>query len=125
MLLLRRLCQWSFSQPLICVCPDSPPIEDEFAVGNYGSHFLGDDTDLAAITRVRYALDKDSDREAGTVRAAEIRFPYGGVLFLDPMYHWGIRLEGTGAYDRWLTWQREDTHIRAAFGPIEDHTWTP
>lgn len=99
--------------------------EDEFAVGDYGSHFLGDDTDLAAITRVRYALDDDSDREAGTVRAAEIRFEYGGVLFLDPMYHWGIRLEGAGAYERWLTWQREDTHLRAAFGPLEDHTWTP
>ncbi|MFI6981396.1 hypothetical protein ACIBSV_22760 [Embleya sp. NPDC050154] len=47
------------------------------------------------------------------------------MLFLDPTYHWGIRLQGAGAYERWLTWQRQDTHARAAFGPLVDHTWTP
>ncbi|WP_371598307.1 hypothetical protein [Streptomyces sp. NBC_00564] len=98
--------------------------EGEFAVGGYGSHFLGDDGQLAAITQVRYALNSESDRAAGTVRAAEIRFQYGGVLFLDPIYHWGIRLRGVGAYERWLAWEREDTHTRAVFGQLEEHVWT-
>lgn len=99
--------------------------EDEFAVGDYGSHFLGEDSRLVAVTQVRYALNHESDRTAGTVRAAEIRFQYGGVLFLDPMYHWGIRLQGAGAYERWLAEEREDTHTRAVFGPLEEHIWTP
>jgi hypothetical protein len=99
--------------------------DDEFAVGDYGAHFLGDDGQPAAITQVRYALNNQSDRAAGTVRAAEIRFEYGGVLFLDPMYYWGIRLQGAGAYERWPAWAREDTHSRAVFGQLEVHVWTP
>ncbi|MGP4051452.1 hypothetical protein [Streptomyces sp. 2A115] len=99
--------------------------EDEFAVGDYGSHFLGDDGQLNAITQVRYALNNESDRAAGTVRAAEIRFEYGGVLFLDPMYYWGIRLQGAEAYERWLAWEREDTHRRAVFGRLEERVWVP
>uniref|UniRef100_A0AAU2JUY0 Uncharacterized protein n=1 Tax=Streptomyces sp. NBC_00049 TaxID=2903617 RepID=A0AAU2JUY0_9ACTN len=99
--------------------------DDEFAVGSYGDDHLGGDGNLVAVTGVRYALNDESDRTTGTVRAAEIRFEYGGVLFLDPMYIQGIRLQGHGAYDRWLAWERQDAHTRSVFGPLEEHTWTP
>ncbi|MFD3681914.1 hypothetical protein [Streptomyces sp. NPDC058613] len=86
---------------------------------------MGGDATDAAVTGVRYALNAASDRDAGTVRAAEIRFGHGGALFVDPLYFDGLRLQGRGAYDRWLAWEREEADPPSAFGPIEDRTWTP
>lgn len=120
--------QLSFRPP-----EDSDPVppahwdleDDEYAVGSYGHDLLGSDGHAAAVTRVRYALDAASDPAAGTVRAAEIRFDHGGVLFVDPLSFDGIRLQGRGAYDRWLAWEREEADPPSAYGPVEDRTWTP
>ncbi|MCX5404988.1 hypothetical protein OHA37_13970 [Streptomyces sp. NBC_00335] len=102
-------------------CPPEHEDDDEFAVVPYGPHFLGDDSDIHAVTRVRYVLDGAGARLPGAFRCAELSFQYGGRLFLDPMYYWGIRLQGAGAYEQWLAHHRD----RPGHGPYTEHAWHP
>ncbi|MEU0718634.1 hypothetical protein ABZ498_15835 [Streptomyces lavendulocolor] len=95
--------------------------DEEFTVGSCGPQYLGDLTDQSVLA-VRYVLNAESDPVTGTVRCAEFAFAYGQRLFVDPGYHWGIRLQGAGAYEAWLAEERENP---APLGPLTDHLWTP
>ncbi|MGI5478691.1 hypothetical protein [Streptomyces lavendofoliae] len=95
--------------------------DEEFTVGSCGAQYLGDLTDQAVLA-VRYVLNAESDAAAGTVRCAELEFEYKQRLFVDPGYHWGIRLQSAGAYETWLADERESQGPR---GPLREYLWTP
>ncbi|MGA4960087.1 hypothetical protein [Streptomyces lavendulocolor] len=95
--------------------------DEEFTVGGCGPQYLGDLTDQSVVA-VRYVLNAESDTAAGTVRCAEFEFACKQRLFVDPGYHWGIRLQGAGAYETWLADERENP---GPLGPRTEHRWTP
>ncbi|MFD0355128.1 hypothetical protein ACFVHW_15535 [Streptomyces sp. NPDC127110] len=102
--------------------PEDPAdAEDEFALSSCGAHFLGDDTLTQRITGIRYVLSGPADLEFGTVRCIEFQFQYEQRLFVDPSYHWGIRLQGAGAFERWIQETRERPE---SSGPPREYGWT-
>ncbi|MFD5319600.1 hypothetical protein [Streptomyces sp. NPDC127098] len=57
--------------------------------------------------------------ERGTVRCAEFTFTHGAVLFADPMWTFGVRLTGEGAYERWVA-----ETLDGPEPPFVEHTWS-
>ncbi|MEV6393297.1 hypothetical protein AB0M39_00655 [Streptomyces sp. NPDC051907] len=110
----------------LVAAPEAPKAlegeDEEFAMSSYGELFLGDEYRLFRITKIRYALSGRSDPSEGKVRCVEFEFENSRRLFLDPMYFFGIRLQGAGAYDSWLEFSRSD---EGAMGPIRDFVWSP
>ncbi|MCX4587128.1 hypothetical protein [Streptomyces sp. NBC_01481] len=96
--------------------------DEEFAMSSYGELFLGDDYSSFRITKIRYALSNGSDPSAGRIRCAELEFENSLRLFADPGYFFGIRLQGAGAYERWLNFSRT---AESPFGPIQEFIWSP
>jgi len=96
--------------------------DEEFTLASCGDSFLADSHSEYRITRIRYALNNESVPGSGTVRCAEFEFENHFVVFADPMYHFGIRLEGVGAYDRWVNDSRDES---ATFGPTREGIWVP
>ncbi|MFJ4968351.1 hypothetical protein [Streptomyces sp. NPDC088755] len=94
--------------------------DDEFALASVGESFFADARSSFRLTGVRYALSLGSEPDRGTVRCAEFEFEKKFVVFADPMYHFGIRLEGVGAYDRWIA----STGGSEAVGSIRECVWT-
>lgn len=92
--------------------------DDEFSLGSIGESFLADAYSSFRITRIRWATDADSDVSAGTVRCAEFEFEKAWPVFADPAWHFGIRLQGAGAFDRWIAEMREESH------DIKTFSWT-
>ncbi|WP_314244123.1 hypothetical protein [Streptomyces sp. DSM 40907] len=95
--------------------------DDEFSVSSSCGHFLGDNAVAQRIVRVRYALNSDSDPLLATVRCIEFEFHNNERLFVDPSYHWGIRLQSRGAYEHWLREVRERPETS---GPVREYLWT-
>ncbi|MFI1359227.1 hypothetical protein ACH4TV_37500 [Streptomyces sp. NPDC020898] len=96
--------------------------DEEFTLASCGDSFFADSYSEYRITRIRYALNNESVPGGGTVRCAEFEFENRFVVFADPMYHFGIRLQGVGAYDRWVKDSRDES---AAFGPTREGIWVP
>ncbi|MFG2619390.1 hypothetical protein ACGFXC_17445 [Streptomyces sp. NPDC048507] len=101
--------------------PELDGTDEEFALGAWGDHYLGDSHEQS-VSAARYALNAESDPTAGTVRCIEFQFEYGQRLFVDPGYHWGIRLQGAGAYEHWLVEQEQQA---GPLGPVSTFLWTP
>ncbi|MFJ6755442.1 hypothetical protein ACIQNK_10550 [Streptomyces sp. NPDC091273] len=102
--------------------PDNLEDDEEFAVTSYRSLFLDEDLSTFKITRIRCAV-KDGLRPSDTViRCIEFEFEKSFHLFADPGNFFGIRLQGRGAYERWLTFaQGKDL----PFGSVREVVWTP
>ncbi|WP_042424707.1 hypothetical protein [Streptacidiphilus anmyonensis] len=83
--------------------------DEEFSVGSFSEPFLADAYDSFRITRIRWAVDADSDPSAGVVRCAEFEFEKNWPLCVDPAWQFGIRLQGVGAFDRCLGEMRESS----------------
>ncbi|MFJ1704203.1 hypothetical protein [Kitasatospora sp. NPDC088346] len=81
--------------------------DEEFSLASFGEPFLADAHRGFRITRIRWVTDPGSDAAAGVVRCAEFEFEDAWPVFADPGWHFGIRLEGVGAFDRWLARERE------------------
>ncbi|MFD3323994.1 hypothetical protein [Streptomyces sp. NPDC058701] len=94
---------------------------DEFSLSSCRGHFLGDDAVPQRIVTIRYALNSESDPALATVRCAEFEFHNKERLFIDPSYPWGVRLQGAGAYERWL---REVRERPESAGPVREYVWT-
>ncbi|WP_059010307.1 hypothetical protein [Streptomyces specialis] len=90
--------------------------DEEFATTDYGHLFLAEATPRR-IVRVRYATNAESVPGL-TVRCAEFTFEPHAVLFADPMWTFGIRLSGEGAYDRWVAETRENPEL-----PYQEREW--
>ncbi|MCX4856875.1 hypothetical protein OG426_37500 [Streptomyces canus] len=76
--------------------------EDEFAVGSNGLTYLADAHSEFRITRIRGVRNPDGGT-AAQYHCLEFQFEKSWYLFVDPGYHFGIRLQGEGAYERWLS----------------------
>jgi hypothetical protein len=95
-------------------------LDDEFCVTSIGSHFFEGEL---PITRIRYAMNGESDAGRGVVRCAE--FELGGHLrlFADPLWIHGIRIGVSNGYHNW---QREDREReRTTFSFVEEGVWPP
>ncbi|MEU7180075.1 MULTISPECIES: hypothetical protein [Streptomyces] len=110
----------------IVAAPGFPKVleeeEEEFSLASYGHLFFADAHSDFRITRIRYALNGESTPGRGTVRCAEFEFEHTWPLFVDPGYHFGIRLEGAGAFDRWLA---DNQDPASPLGPARSLTWSP
>ncbi|WP_210581642.1 hypothetical protein [Streptomyces sp. GESEQ-4] len=96
--------------------------EDEaFSLGSYGQLFLQDPPSPRPFTRIRAVVDGGSAPSRSIVRCLEFTFGDSLVLFADPAYHFGVRLEGVGAYERWITDNQGSSDV---YGPIRELTWT-
>lgn len=91
--------------------------DEEFSLGSYGQLFLQDPPSPRPLTRVRAAVNDGSDPSRSVVRCVEFTFGGSLVLFADPAYHFGIRLQGTGAYERWRS---ENSETTSPFGPTSE-----
>ncbi|MFD8910686.1 hypothetical protein [Streptomyces sp. NPDC059575] len=96
--------------------------DEEFCLGSYGQLFLQDPPSPLPLTGVRAVVDEGPDTDDPAVRCIEFTFGGSQVLFADPSYYFGIRLEGVGAYERWLA---DHQSTLAPFGPWRELTWTP
>ncbi|MFD5319614.1 hypothetical protein [Streptomyces sp. NPDC127098] len=103
--------------PEVAVPTEIETEDDEFAVTHYDHLLLGED-EPRRLVRVRYATNPESDPERGTVRCAEFVLAPRTVIFADPMWTFGVRLSGEGAYDRWLAEVRESPEP-----PFLEHVW--
>lgn len=76
--------------------------EEEFAITSYSHLFLGDAYASFRCTQVRYLQDEFSDPGRGVIRCGEFEFENSWPIFIDPQWHFGIRLGGSGVFDQWL-----------------------
>jgi hypothetical protein len=93
--------------------------DDEFAVTSYEHLFLADAHSTFRCTGVRYVLSEFSNLDDGIVRCAEFEFEGAWKIFVDPGWHFGIRLEGRGAYEQWMRDHQEDE------SGLREFSWTP
>jgi hypothetical protein len=91
--------------------------DEEFSLGSYGQIFLQDPPSPRSLTRVRIAINDGSDPSRSVVRCVEFTFGGSLVLFADPAYHFGIRLQGVGAYERWRS---ENSETTGRSGPLRE-----
>jgi hypothetical protein len=96
--------------------------DEEFSLGSYGQSFLQDPPSPRPLTRVRAVVDGGSDPSRSVVRCVEFTFGDSLVLFADPAYHFGVRLEGAGAYERWMA---DNRATAGSSGPPREVIWTP
>jgi len=95
--------------------------EDEFAMGSYGQTYLADSHSEFRITRIRGVRNSDEEF-AMQYNCLEFQFENAWHLFVDPGYHFGIRIQGEGSYDRWLS---SDGARLTSTGAHESFLWTP
>ncbi|MEU8208834.1 hypothetical protein AB0B85_06485 [Micromonospora sp. NPDC049044] len=93
--------------------------EENFSVGAVGSLFMDNSGANLRLVKVRFALDSDHDPGLESICAAEFCFSGGNTLFVDPLWHLGIRLGGAGAFDEW--WLRAGGES----GSMEEFSWVP
>jgi hypothetical protein len=104
------------------VIPEALAGEDEeFAVASIGHLFFDTAGPPLPITGIRYATTANSDPVAGIVRCVEVELYNAWPIFADPMWHFGIRLGGAGAYHRWVA----DADWREPEGVVEELQWRP
>ena len=96
-------------------------IDDEFVLASYGQPFLAEAYPKFRITGARYIANDGSDPSSGVVRCIEFIFENSLPVFMDPMYYFGIRLGGAGAYERWLA---ADQRNPGPFGPPREFIWS-
>lgn len=93
--------------------------DEEFSLASFGEPFLADAHSDFRVTRIRWAVNDESDSLTGTVRCAEFEFENSWPLFVDPGWHFGIRLQGAGAFDRWLADNRDSGR------GVQEFSWVP
>ncbi|GLW98185.1 hypothetical protein [Microtetraspora sp. NBRC 16547] len=76
--------------------------EEQFAVASYSHLFFADAYESFRCTQVRYVEDESSDASQAIVQCIEFVFEDNWPVFVDPEWHFGVRLEGAGGLDRWL-----------------------
>jgi hypothetical protein len=96
--------------------------EEEFSLASHGQQFLAEAHSSFRITRIRCVVSKDSEPEKGKMKCIEFEFEGEWRVFADPGYFFGIRLEGEGAYERWLKHHQSDLKSE---GPLREVIWTP
>ncbi|MFG2556817.1 hypothetical protein [Streptomyces sp. NPDC048581] len=105
--------------------PAVPPAlvddDDEFAMGSFGLTYLADSHSEFRITRIR-GIRKLDEEFAEQYHCLEFQLEKSWYLFVDPGYHFGIRLQGEGAYERWLA--SDGARLRDG-GAWESFVWTP
>ncbi|MGW0364170.1 hypothetical protein [Streptomyces sp. NPDC002990] len=101
--------------------PETLEEDEEFATSSYGELFLDDDRSSFEITRIRCAVRDGALPSESVLRCIEFEFDHSLYLFADPGYFSGIRLQGRGAYDRWLEFAQG---LSLPFGPVREVVWT-
>ncbi len=96
--------------------------DDEFVLASFGQPFLAEAYSKFRITGARYVANDGSDPVSGVIRCIEFTFENSFPVFMDPMYYFGIRLGGAGAYERWLAADQRDP---GPFGPPREFVWSP
>ncbi|MFD3637117.1 hypothetical protein [Streptomyces sp. NPDC058664] len=100
--------------------------DDEFCLGSRGLDVFTDAYESLRVTRVRGVVPGASTSEAGEpgteYDCLEFRFEDGWYLFVDPGYHFGIRLGGEGAYDRL---SELNAGRPTSLAPGRPFVWTP
>jgi hypothetical protein len=100
--------------------PELEAEDDEFSIASVGPYLI--DSPLR-ITRIRYAMNGESDATRTVVRCAEFELDGRLRLFADPMWVPGIRLTTGDGYDVWQHEERD--RERRISGFIEEHAWPP
>ncbi|MFI1995857.1 hypothetical protein [Actinoplanes sp. NPDC020271] len=96
--------------------------DEEFATAYIGGLFF-DRGSAPRITRIRYAVNGESELDRGVLRCAEFRLGSTTHLFFDPMTFERLQLGVSGGYE---DWQRESRdRERTIFGYTEEHVWEP
>ncbi|RST04149.1 hypothetical protein EF910_18635 [Streptomyces sp. WAC07149] len=96
--------------------------DEEFATTSYAQLFLDEDRPDFTVTRIRSVLREGEHPSDTVVRCVEFEFENALALFADPGHFFGIRLQGRGAYDRWLAFAQAPDR---PFGPLREVVWTP
>ncbi|MFB7253821.1 hypothetical protein [Streptomyces nojiriensis] len=102
--------------------PETLEEDEEFATSSYGRLFLDEDQSSFRITRIRCAVRDGAVASESVIRCIEFEFENSWHLFADPGYFHGIRLQGRGAYERWLDFAQGPD---LPFGPVREVVWTP
>lgn len=90
----------------------------EFAVGSVGNQFLLDSLPSYKCTRVRYVTDSESSLDEAIVKCIELEFENRYILFIDPEWHFGLRLSGGGYYEHWINFYHSHDKDN-----LKEHMW--